>query len=270
MGATLIVRTLGFLFCGTLLSFVYGLVDADDVLTKEEQIYLLFNAKRKCERAIKSKHKTSEGSCLPEWDGILCWPEGVPGKMVSTSCPEYIYDFNHKGHAYRRCDLNGTWELASHNNKTWANYSECAKFFPHYNQNQEREVFDRLYLIYTVGYSISLGSLMVATVILGYFRRLHCTRNYIHMHLFLSFMLRAISIFVKDVVLYSGSALQEMERITVEDLKSITEAPPANKTQFTCAGTTNINYSTLDHTQPKRYTFKFEFIKKKYKNHLCF
>lgn len=32
-------------------------VDADDVLTKEEQIYLLFNAKRKCERAIKSKHK---------------------------------------------------------------------------------------------------------------------------------------------------------------------------------------------------------------------
>ncbi|KAI4896932.1 hypothetical protein NFI96_003076 [Prochilodus magdalenae] len=33
-----------------------------------------------------------------------------------------------------------------------------------------REVFDRLYLIYTIGYSISLGSLMVAVVILGYFR----------------------------------------------------------------------------------------------------
>ncbi|XP_023803832.1 parathyroid hormone/parathyroid hormone-related peptide receptor-like, partial [Cyanistes caeruleus] len=170
------------------------------------------------------------GFCLPEWDGIVCWPEGVPGKVVAMPCPEYIYDFNHKGHAYRRCDLNGSWELVPGNNRTWANYSECAKFLT--NETREREVFDRLYLIYTVGYSISLGSLTVAVLILGYFRRLHCTRNYIHMHLFVSFMLRAVSIFVKDAVLYSGSALEEMERISEEDLKSITEAPPADKSQF--------------------------------------
>ncbi|KAK6490958.1 parathyroid hormone/parathyroid hormone-related peptide receptor-like, partial [Huso huso] len=208
-------------------------VDVDDVITKEEQIYLLFNAKRKCERAIKSKlYKVSDGLCLPEWDGIVCWPEGLAGKTVSTPCPEYIYDFNHKGHAYRRCDMNGSWELAPSNNRTWANYTECAKFLTHYNQNHEKEVFDRLYLIYTVGYSVSLVSLTVAVAILGYFRRLHCTRNYIHMHLFVSFMLRAISIFVKDAVLYSGLALEDMEQVSVEDLKSITEAPPTDKMQF--------------------------------------
>ncbi|KAI5104592.1 parathyroid hormone/parathyroid hormone-related peptide receptor precursor, partial [Silurus meridionalis] len=171
-----------------------------------------------------------DGNCVPEWDGFVCWPEGAPGQMVSVSCPEYVYDFNHKGHAYRKCDVNGSWELTSEN-KTWANYSECAKFFG-IDRDHEREVFDRLYLIYTIGYSISFGSLMVAVVILGYFRRLHCTRNFIHIHLFVSFMLRAISIFVKDVVLYSGSNLDEAQRITVEDLKSITEAPPTEKTKF--------------------------------------
>ncbi|NWR95078.1 PTH1R protein, partial [Furnarius figulus] len=219
-------------------------VDADDVITKEEQIFLLLKAKAKCERHLKAKvpkvhgfsdsslslFSPTDGFCLPEWDGIVCWPEGVPGKVVAMPCPEYIYDFNHKGHAYRRCDLNGSWELVPGNNRTWANYSECAKFLT--NETREREVFDRLYLIYTVGYSISLGSLTVAVLILGYFRRLHCTRNYIHMHLFVSFMLRAMSIFVKDAVLYSGSALEEMERISEEDLKSITEAPPADKSQF--------------------------------------
>ncbi|XP_069013712.1 parathyroid hormone/parathyroid hormone-related peptide receptor [Embiotoca jacksoni] len=229
MGSSLLLHNLDFL----LISLLGGLclVYADDVLTKEEQIGLLFTAKRKCEGNIKGKHKVPDGYCSPEWDGIVCWPKGPPGKLVSTACPDYIYDFNHKGLAYRRCDNNGTWELATAN-KTWANYNECAKFLYHYNHSHEKEVFHRLYLIYTVGYSISLGSLMVAVLILGYFRRLHCTRNYIHMHLFVSYMLRAISIFVKDVVLYSGSALENMERVTVEDLKSITEAPPANKTQF--------------------------------------
>ncbi|XP_014836409.1 PREDICTED: parathyroid hormone/parathyroid hormone-related peptide receptor isoform X1 [Poecilia mexicana] len=232
MGSSLQLHNLDFLLISLLSSLC--LVYADDVLTKEEQIDLLVEAKKKCEDNIKSRGKIPDGFCSPEWDGIVCWPEGHPGDLVSTLCPDYIHDFNHKGLAYRRCDSNGTWKLVSVN-KTWANYSECSKFLHINDYIHEKEVFHRLYIIYTVGYSISLGSIMVAVVILGYFRRLHCTRNYIHMHLFVSYMLRAVSIFVKDIVLYPGSALENMERVTVEDFRSITEAPPASKTQFiTC------------------------------------
>uniref|UniRef100_A0A2K5IRL9 G-protein coupled receptors family 2 profile 2 domain-containing protein n=1 Tax=Colobus angolensis palliatus TaxID=336983 RepID=A0A2K5IRL9_COLAP len=59
--------------------------------------------------------------------------------------------------------------------------------------------------IYTLGYSVSLMSLATGSIILCLFRKLHCTRNYIHLNLFLSFILRAISVLVKDDVLYSSS-----------------------------------------------------------------
>ncbi|MEQ2303467.1 hypothetical protein AMECASPLE_017261, partial [Ameca splendens] len=72
-------------------------VNADDVLTTDEQIGLLLIAKRKCEESIKLRRKVPDGFCSPEWDGIVCWPEGPPGNLVSTSCPDYIYDFNHIG-----------------------------------------------------------------------------------------------------------------------------------------------------------------------------
>uniref|UniRef100_A0A8C8VH37 Parathyroid hormone/parathyroid hormone-related peptide receptor n=1 Tax=Pelusios castaneus TaxID=367368 RepID=A0A8C8VH37_9SAUR len=191
--------------------FLAWQVDTDDVLTKEEQIYLLVEAKEKCQTNINAH-------CLPDWDGIICWPEGSPSQQVSVPCPEYIYDFNHKGHAYRRCDAYGNWELALSINKTWANYTECTEFLTPERRIREK-VFDRLHMMYTVGYSISLASLLVAVCILCCFKRLHCTRNYIHIHLFASFICRAVSIFVKDVVLYSGSLPMELEKMRADDLK---------------------------------------------------
>ncbi|KAJ0060624.1 hypothetical protein NL108_016616, partial [Boleophthalmus pectinirostris] len=178
-------------------------IDSDDVITKDEQIYVLIGAHAKCERSIKAqKAPLIEGECPPEWDGIICWPRSRAGQLVSVLCPEYIYDFNHQGRAYRKCDGSGYWEQVFSINRTWANYSECTTYLTS-NQRSQDEVFERLHLMYTVGYSISLASLLVAVSILCYFKRLHCTRNYIHIHLFTSFICRAVSIFVKDAVLYS-------------------------------------------------------------------
>ncbi|XP_069547722.1 parathyroid hormone 3 receptor isoform X2 [Brachyistius frenatus] len=184
---------------------VTALVDSDDVITRDEQIYVLIGAHARCERNIQAQMTlVKEGECIPEWDGIICWPRSGAGQLVSELCPEYIYDFNHRGRAYRQCDVSGNWELVPSINRTWANYTECTRYLTSSHRSHE-EVFERLHLMYTVGYSISLVSLLVAVSILCYFKRLHCTRNYIHIHLFTSFICRAVSIFVKDAVLYSIS-----------------------------------------------------------------
>ncbi|XP_039862448.1 parathyroid hormone 3 receptor isoform X1 [Simochromis diagramma] len=189
-----------------------ALIDSDDVITRDEQIYLLIGAHARCERSIKAQMPLiKDGDCTPEWDGIICWPQSTAGQLVSVQCPEYIYDFNHRGRAYRQCDVSGNWEQVASINRTWANYSECTRYLTFNHRSHEEKVFERLHLMYTIGYSISLASLLVAVFILCYFKRLHCTRNYIHVHLFTSFICRAVSIFVKDAVLYSISDGSEAE-----------------------------------------------------------
>ncbi|KAF3853966.1 hypothetical protein F7725_014654 [Dissostichus mawsoni] len=72
-------------------------------------------------------------------------------------------------------------------------------------------------LIYSVGYGASLAALFIAVLLYCCFRllyfhiinnleRLLCKRNYIHLHLFASFMLRSLAVFVKDVVLFADKS----------------------------------------------------------------
>ncbi|XP_016400828.1 parathyroid hormone 2 receptor [Sinocyclocheilus rhinocerous] len=201
----------------------------EDEITAEEQVQMLLDAKLQCLQKISTDDPTV-GVCVPEWDGLICWPQGFPGTLTKTPCPRYIYDFNHAGHAYRRCDSNGSWVLAESSNKTWVNYTECIKS-P--EPNKKRQVFfERLHIMYTVGYAVSFSSLLVAIFIIGYFRRLHCTRNYIHMHLFVSFMLRAISIFVKDHVVHTSAGLQEFDAVLMNNFTNAVDVAPVDTSQY--------------------------------------
>uniref|UniRef100_A0A087X4T1 Parathyroid hormone 2 receptor a n=1 Tax=Poecilia formosa TaxID=48698 RepID=A0A087X4T1_POEFO len=193
----------------------------DSPLSAQEQMFILYEVKMRCYQNLSSMEPaTTDEVCPPDWDGLICWPHGSPGQIMKVPCPAYIYDFNHKGHAYRRCDVNGSWVFVEQWNKTWTNYSECLRFLQPLS-DEERDFFERLYVMYTTGYAVSFSSLLVAIMIIGYFRRLHCTRNYIHMHLFVSFMLRAVSIFVKDKVVYSSAGLQDFDSALLDNLKTV-------------------------------------------------
>ncbi|XP_014902747.1 parathyroid hormone 2 receptor [Poecilia latipinna] len=195
----------------------------DSPLSAQEQMFILYEVKMRCYQNLSSMEPTTTDEvCPPDWDGLICWPHGSPGQIMKVPCPAYIYDFNHKGHAYRRCDVNGSWVFVEQWNKTWTNYSECLRFLqPLSDEEARRDFFERLYVMYTTGYAVSFSSLLVAIMIIGYFRRLHCTRNYIHMHLFVSFMLRAVSIFVKDKVVYSSAGLQDFDSALLDNLKTV-------------------------------------------------
>ncbi|XP_056894361.1 pituitary adenylate cyclase-activating polypeptide type I receptor isoform X1 [Takifugu flavidus] len=139
-------------------------------------------------------------ACPWMWDNLTCWHPAQIGEVVVVNCPELFTKFMSEddyelGTVSRNCTEYG-WSDA----------------FPYYvdacvqdegNGSHVGMYYVSVKALYTVGYSTSLVSLTIAMVILCRFRKLHCTRNFIHMNLFVSFMLRAISVFIKDSVLYA-------------------------------------------------------------------
>ncbi|XP_078503467.1 glucagon-like peptide 1 receptor [Lissotriton helveticus] len=137
--------------------------------------------------------------CNRTFDDYACWPDGVPGTYVNVSCPWYLPWANTvlRGRVYRFCTVEGTWLLKENSTKPWRNLSECEDR----PLKPPEELLLSLSVIYTIGYALSFSALIIATVILLAFRHLHCTRNYIHLNLFTSFILRALSVFIKDSIL---------------------------------------------------------------------
>uniref|UniRef100_A0A3P8PVU6 Adenylate cyclase activating polypeptide 1a (pituitary) receptor type I n=1 Tax=Astatotilapia calliptera TaxID=8154 RepID=A0A3P8PVU6_ASTCA len=134
-------------------------------------------------------------ACDWMWDNLTCWQAANVGEVVEVNCPELLHDYTvpeDGEHIFLFAEMGKVSR-----NCTEYGWSEP---FPHY---AEDPYYASVKALYTVGYSTSLVSLTTAMVILCRFRKLHCTRNFIHMNLFVSFILRAISVFIKDGVLYA-------------------------------------------------------------------
>uniref|UniRef100_A0A667YVC6 Glucagon receptor b n=1 Tax=Myripristis murdjan TaxID=586833 RepID=A0A667YVC6_9TELE len=133
--------------------------------------------------------------CNRTFDQYACWPDGLPGTTVNVSCPWFLpwYRKVQQGVVYRFCGTDGRWAQK--------NTSECEDDPGQVRCQQYGRILSQFRAMYTVGYSLSLGALILALGILISFRKLHCMRNNIHMNLFASFILRAVSILVKDALL---------------------------------------------------------------------
>lgn len=52
----------------------------------------------------------------------------LTGDLPGCKCANAFFFFFLIGHAYRKCDVNGSWVFVDAWNKTWSNYSECLRF----------------------------------------------------------------------------------------------------------------------------------------------
>ncbi|XP_067086426.1 pituitary adenylate cyclase-activating polypeptide type I receptor isoform X1 [Osmerus mordax] len=190
-----------------LLAMIPGLhsVQSDCILKLEQE---------KCMERISSDDPGNdpEFGCPWMWDNLTCWQPARVGDVVEVNCPELFHEFLNEGEeelgtVSRNCTEFGWTE-------TFPHYVDACLF------DDSNSTTDMYYVsvkaLYTVGYSTSLVSLTTAMVILCRFRKLHCTRNFIHMNLFVSFILRAISVFIKDGVLYAKEDSEHCFIHTVE------------------------------------------------------
>nr|XP_033787472.1 vasoactive intestinal polypeptide receptor 2 isoform X2 [Geotrypetes seraphini] len=152
--------------------------------------------KIKCIEFLTTVQSVNHSGCNGTWDNVTCWRPAKTGETVTVSCPKIMTN------AYRK-----TGTISKNcTNSGWSNiFPDIHRTCGHTNDdNEENEFYVILKVIYTLGHSTSLIALTTGSAILCLFRKLHCTRNYIHLNLFLSFILRAISVLVKDDILYSS------------------------------------------------------------------
>ncbi|KAM4632487.1 glucagon receptor-like [Discoglossus pictus] len=171
------------------------------VLEKTVEEWLRY--REECYERMSSTPYPAGVHCNRTFDMYACWPDGAPGTIINVSCPYYLPWFQKVSHGLvsRRCGQDGYW-VTGNGSEPWRDSSQCEDE-PEVTRDEAmtRDLLLSFRALYTVGYSVSLLSLVLALLILTTFRKLHCTRNYIHANLFASFALRGVSVIVKDILL---------------------------------------------------------------------
>ncbi|XP_043441316.1 glucagon receptor [Prionailurus bengalensis] len=141
--------------------------------------------------------------CNRTFDKYSCWPDTPPNTTANISCPWYL-PWHHKVQhrlVFKKCGPDGQW-VRGPRGQPWRNASQCQMDDDEIEvQKEVAKMYNSFQVMYTVGYSLSLGALLLALATLLGLSKLHCTRNYIHANLFASFVLKAGSVLVIDTLL---------------------------------------------------------------------
>ncbi|XP_034720596.1 secretin receptor isoform X1 [Etheostoma cragini] len=162
-------------------------------------------------KSQKAKENNISVHCKGMWDELNCWPPASLGDTVSQPCPQF---FNSEAEVHRNCTASGwTDPLVPHEDACGYTFNETLHFLR--ESSDSHLYFYYVKAMYTAGYTLSLISLVIAVTIFCLFRKLHCTRNHIHIQLFISFILRAIFIFIRDSLLFTNEELYHCDHYPV-------------------------------------------------------
>ncbi|XP_068106206.1 gastric inhibitory polypeptide receptor isoform X2 [Hyperolius riggenbachi] len=172
-----------------------------------------------CENRIRTEPPMSGVYCNRTFDMYVCWGDAAANTTHQERCPSYLPWFAQvkDKFVYRQCGPDGQW-VQDETNMPWRDHSECEIVDPEQEQDpQQTWILSQLQVMYSVGYGISLAALIVALCILTQLRRLRCTRNLIHCNLFVSFILRAVSLLSRNAL----STPQQTKFQGEEDLNAL-------------------------------------------------
>uniref|UniRef100_A0A8B9CCG5 Vasoactive intestinal peptide receptor 1 n=1 Tax=Anser brachyrhynchus TaxID=132585 RepID=A0A8B9CCG5_9AVES len=150
--------------------------------------------------------------CQTAWDGVSCWPAVPIGQSQAVACPDILHVFKKSKALIQRNCTEAGWSLPS---PPYYNACELEDIRSGNDTEAKKGYFVTMKVLYTCGYSTSLAALFLAIGIFSCFRKLHCTRNSIHIHFFTSFILRGAAVFIKDAVLFSDESVDHCTMSTV-------------------------------------------------------
>uniref|UniRef100_A0A452SLW6 Vasoactive intestinal polypeptide receptor 2 n=1 Tax=Ursus americanus TaxID=9643 RepID=A0A452SLW6_URSAM len=143
----------------------------------------------KCAELLRTQTEKYK-ACTGVWDNITCWRPADVGETVTVPCPEVFSNFYSKpGNISKNCTSDGWSEM-------FPDFIDACGYNGAEDESKVRVLTQ---------FPHSLVPFLEQGKGPRVISKLHCTRNYIHLNLFLSFILRAVSVLVKDDVLYSRS-----------------------------------------------------------------